>query len=165
MLVVREGLSLEGALEQRPECYLKVWSWLAYDQNLGLEEWEGFGWEESVSEDGERSKLGTAGMRGRDNGYGCENAFIPWGFGLQAHPEEPGPVTWSAGWLGSVEFTQCVCELRVLCELSWRRSQCGDSLRPCNSRGSQKPSLSRMKSLPTGHCLKFHHPSFIFSTW
>lgn len=47
--MVREGLSLEVALDQHPECYLKVWSWLPlwswHVQNLGLEEWEGFGWE------------------------------------------------------------------------------------------------------------------------
>lgn len=43
------------------------WTWRRHDQNSGLEEWEGFGGEESVSE-GERSKLGTAGMRGQGIG-------------------------------------------------------------------------------------------------
>lgn len=39
-------------------------SWRRHDQNLGLEEWEGLDWEESVFEDGKRSKLGTGGMEG-----------------------------------------------------------------------------------------------------
>ena len=79
------------------------------------------------------------------------------------------------GAAGLYQACVCVCELRVLCELSLdtvaqslpsvaREVNVGTASRACNSRGSQKPSLSEMKSLPTGHCLKFHHPSFIFST-
>lgn len=83
---------------------------------------------------------------------------------------------WSQGWLGSAELGLCVCELRVLCELSLDTMDqllpsvarggvnVGTASKLCNSRGSPKPSLSGMKSLPTGPCLKFHHSSFIFST-
>ena len=108
-------------------------------------------------------------------GIGSENAFVPHGYRLQTQ-RSPRPVIQSEEWLGSAELGLCVCELIVLCELSLDTGSqslpsvargginVGTASRPCNSRGLQKPSLSRMKSLPTGHCLKFHHPSFIFST-
>lgn len=106
---------------------------------------------------------------------GYENAFIPHSFRPQTQRSRR-PVLWAEEWLGSAELGLCMCELIVHCELSLdTRAQSvpsvarggvnvGTASKPCNSRGSQKPSLSRMKSLPTGHCLKFLHPSFIFST-
>ena len=35
--MVREGLSLEVTLDQHPECYLKVWSWLPFVELAGPE--------------------------------------------------------------------------------------------------------------------------------
>lgn len=61
LLVVRESLSLEMTLEERPKCYLKAWSclasWRRHGKNLGLEGWEGFFGRKGVSNDGKRYKI------------------------------------------------------------------------------------------------------------